>query len=58
MISAFTLSILENTPNHIELFAKLNLNYVSTKDEYDFLLDFSLYKLTIAEQVYIDAIVP
>ena len=56
--SAFTLNILDLTPNHIELFAKFNPNYVITKDEYDFLLDLTLYELTIAEQVYIDEIQP
>lgn len=56
--SAFTFSIIDLTPNHIELFAKLNPNHVLTKDEYDSLLDLTLYELTIAEQAYMDAIQP
>ena len=56
--SSFTLNILEIIPNHIELFVKSNPNYVLTKNEYDFLLDLTLYELTIAEQVYIDVIQP
>jgi hypothetical protein len=56
--SAFTLNILDLTPNHIELFAKFNPNHALTKVEYEFLLDLTLYELTIAEQVYIDEIKP
>jgi len=56
--SGFTLNVLEVTPNHIELFAKLNPNYILIREEYVFLLDLTLYELTIAEQVYIDAIQP
>ena len=56
--SAFTLNILDLTPNHIELFSRLNPNYVLNKDEYNFLFDLTLYELTVAEQVYIDHIQP
>ena len=44
------------TPNHVELFAKLNPNHFLTKEEYYFLLDLTLYELTLAEQVNIDEI--
>jgi hypothetical protein len=40
------------------MFAKFNPNHGLTKGEYDFLLDLTLYELTIAEQVYIDEIKP
>lgn len=54
----FTLYILELTPNHLELFVKLNPNYVLNFDEYLILILLNLYELTIAEQVYIDTIKP
>lgn len=54
----FTLYILELTPNHLELFVKLNPNYVLNYDEYLILILLNLYELTIAEQVYIDTIKP
>lgn len=56
--SAFTLNILDLTPNHIELFSKMNPNYILTMKEYNILLDLTLYELTIAEQVYMDIIQP
>lgn len=56
--SAFTVSILELTPNHIELFTQLNPNYKLTKKEYEFLLDLTVSELTIAEQVYMYALLP
>lgn len=45
------------TPNHVELFIKLN-NHILSKKEYEALLDLTLYELTIAEQTYLDAIRP
>lgn len=52
------MSILELTPNHIDLFTQLNPNYKLTKKDYDFLLDLTIYDLTIAEQVYMAALLP
>lgn len=56
--SIFTLYILDLTPNHIEIFAKLNPNHIITKTEYNYLQDLTLYELTIAEQIYMDIIQP
>jgi hypothetical protein len=52
------LFILELTPNHVELFLKLNPFYVLNLNEYEILKLITTYELTIAEQVYLDKIQP
>lgn len=56
--NVFTLDILDLTPNHVEIFSRLNPNHILTKIEYDSLQDLTLYELTIAEQIYLDAYKP
>lgn len=56
--SVFSLYILELTPNHVELFVKLNPFYVLNLNEYEILKLLAIYELTIAEQVYLDKIKP
>ena len=55
---AFTLFILELIPNHIELFVKLNPNYILNLNENKVLKLLNLYELTIVEQIYMDIIQP
>ena len=56
--NVFTLYILDLTPNHVKIFAKLNPDHILTEIEFKSLQDLTLYELTIAEQIYLDAYKP
>lgn len=54
----FTLYILDFVPDHVKLFTLLNPSHALTEREIKILTELTLYELTIAEQVYIDAFQP